>query len=37
MKIQIRRGVFETNSLSNHSLIITNRKCFKKEFIQIMD
>lgn len=31
MKVQIRRGVFETNSSSNHSLIITNRKNFKKE------
>ena len=31
MKIQIRRGVFETNSSSNHSLIITNRKEYKKE------
>ena len=31
MKIQVRREMFETNSSSNHSLIITNKKCFKKE------
>ncbi len=31
MKIQIRRGIFETNSSSNHSLIITNRRCFEEE------
>lgn len=31
MKIQIRRGMFETNSSSNHSLIITNKKNFKTE------
>ena len=31
MKIQIRRGMFETNSSSNHSLIITNAKCKKDE------
>ena len=31
MKIQIRKGMFETNSSSNHSLIITNAKCKKDE------
>ena len=30
MKIVIRRGVFETNSSSNHSLILTNKEKFKE-------
>ena len=36
MKIQIRKGMFETNSSSNHSLIITNAKCKKDEISKIM-
>ena len=31
MKIVVRRSVFETNSSSNHSLIITNSKNFEKD------
>lgn len=32
MKIQIRMGMFETNSSSSHSLIITNKKRMKKDY-----
>ena len=31
MKITIRRSVFETNSSSNHSLIISNKKDLKED------
>lgn len=31
MKIAIRKGVFETNSSSNHSLILTNKQNRKKD------
>ena len=32
MKRQIRRGVFETNSSSTHSITIINRKQFNYSF-----
>ena len=32
MKIQIRRGMFETNSSSVHSLIITNKRDKDKDY-----